>query len=67
MNAVAQRSAINTLLQRPVAILIGNQIRGFAVTGRHSKIVAGKKNALDAAKTKLFARLGIKIVMVRAR
>ena len=38
--------------------------RGFAVTGRHSKNVASKKNALDAAKTKLYARLGIKILMV---
>jgi hypothetical protein len=38
--------------------------RSFAVTGRHSKNVAGKKNKLDAQKTKLFAKLGTRIVMV---
>ncbi len=40
------------------------QVRGFAVTGRHSKNVAGKKNKLDAMKTKLYNRLGVKIIMV---
>jgi hypothetical protein len=39
-------------------------VRNLAITGRHSKIVAHKKNALDAAKTKLYARLGAKILMV---
>eukprot|EP01040_Poterioochromonas_malhamensis_P007761 gene7761-8394_t len=43
--------------------LIFSQVRTFAVTGRHSKNVAAKKNKLDAAKTKLYARLGIKILM----
>eukprot|EP01031_Cornospumella_fuschlensis_P031979 gene31979-38667_t len=37
--------------------------RTLAVTGRHSKIVAGKKNRLDAQKNKLFTRLGVKILM----
>ncbi len=45
--------------------LLSSQVRTFAVTGRHSKNVAAKKNKLDAAKTKLYARLGIKILMVR--
>jgi hypothetical protein len=39
-------------------------IRSLAVTGRHSKNVAGKKNKLDAIKTKLYTRLSIKIIMV---
>ncbi|RYY78701.1 hypothetical protein EON63_17640 [archaeon] len=38
--------------------------RNLAVTGRHSKIVAGKKNRLDAQKNKLFTRLGVKLLMV---
>ena len=37
--------------------------RGFAVTGRHSKNVAGKKNKLDAIKQKLYNRLAVKIFM----
>jgi hypothetical protein len=38
--------------------------RSLAVTGRHSKNVAGKKNKLDAARTKLYTRMGVKILMV---
>jgi hypothetical protein len=38
--------------------------RFFAVTGRKSKNVADKKNKLDSAKTKLYTRLGVKILMV---
>lgn len=34
-----------------------------AVTGRHSKNVAGKKNKLDALKQKLYNRLAVKIFM----
>ena len=34
-----------------------------AVTGRHSKNVAGKKNKLDAIKQKLYNRLAVKIFM----
>jgi hypothetical protein len=41
-----------------------NSFRGFAVTGRHSKNVANKKNKLDAAKTRTYNRLGVKILMV---
>jgi transcriptional/translational regulatory protein YebC/TACO1 len=37
--------------------------RNLAVTGRHSKNVAAKKNKLDAAKNKLYTRLGVKILM----
>ena len=37
--------------------------RSFAVTGRHSKNVAGKKNKLDAIKQKLYNRLAVKIFM----
>ena len=40
--------------------------REFAVVGRHSKNVAGKKNKLDAQKQKIFNRLAIKILMVRS-
>lgn len=42
-------------------------VRSFAVTGRHSKNVAGKKNKLDAMKAKLFTRLGVKLLMVRRK
>jgi YebC/PmpR family DNA-binding regulatory protein len=38
-------------------------IRNFAVTGRHSKNVAAKKNKLDAVKSKMYTRLGNKILM----
>ena len=37
--------------------------RSLAVTGRHSKNVAGKKNKLDAIKQKLYNRLAVKIFM----
>jgi transcriptional/translational regulatory protein YebC/TACO1 len=37
--------------------------RGLAITGRASKNAAPKKNKLDLMKTKLYARIGIKIVM----
>jgi hypothetical protein len=46
------------------AEIFNQQVRTFAVTGRHSKNVAGKKNKLDAMKTKLYNRLGVKIIMV---
>ena len=39
------------------------QVRLLAVTGRHSKNVAGKKNKLDSLKTKLFNRLAAKITV----
>lgn len=42
---------------------INQLVRGFAVTGRHSKNVAAKKNKLDAARNKLYTRLGVKITM----
>lgn len=38
-------------------------IRNMAITGRHSKNVAAKKNKLDAMKNKLFTRLGVKILL----
>lgn len=47
-------------------VLFNQQVRSFAVTGRHSKNVAGKKNKLDAMKTKLYNRLGVKIMMVKS-
>ena len=37
--------------------------RQFAVVGRKSKNVAAKKNKHDALRTKLFQRLGVKILM----
>ena len=37
--------------------------RSLAVTGRHSKNVAGKKNKLDAIKQKLYNRLAVRIFM----
>lgn len=54
---------INTsTINKSSSLLLSRQ---FAVTGRHSKNVAGKKNKLDAAKSKLFNRLAVKIIMVR--
>lgn len=38
-------------------------VRNLAVTGRHSKNVAAKKNKLDAERTKLYTRLGYKITI----
>lgn len=38
--------------------------RGFAVTGRHSKNVQGKKNKLDLMKLKLYDKLSKRIIMV---
>lgn len=38
-------------------------VREFAVTGRHSKNVAAKKNKLDAVRNKLYTRLGVKITL----
>ena len=45
--------------------VIGNTLisRSLAVTGRHSKNVAGKKNKLDAIKQKLYNRLAVRIFM----
>ncbi len=40
--------------------------RNFAVTGRHSKNVAAKKNKLDLQKNKKNGRLAIKIIKVCA-
>ena len=37
--------------------------RGMAITGRASKNVAAKKNKQDAAKSKLYTRLGVRILM----
>jgi YebC/PmpR family DNA-binding regulatory protein len=37
--------------------------RGLAITGRASKNVANKKNKQDAAKSKLYTRLGVRILM----
>ena len=37
--------------------------RQFAVVGRKSKNVAAKKNKQDALRTKLFQRLGVKILL----
>jgi len=39
-------------------------VRNLAVTGRHSKNIAAKKNKADAMKTKIYTRLGVKILMV---
>lgn len=42
---------------------VAQQVRYLAVTGRHSKNVAAKKNKLDAARNKLYTRLGVRITM----
>ena len=41
--------------------------RGLAVVGRKSKNVANKKNKLDAQRTKLFTRLGVKLLLAARR
>ena len=43
------------------------QQRTFAVVGRKSKNVAAKKNKQDAVRTKLFTRLGVKILLAAKR
>ena len=54
------RLVASPLCYRPFS-LPGQLIRN-AVTGRHSKKVASTKNRLDAAKTKLYNRIAIKII-----
>lgn len=48
---------------RGVLVTSAGAVRGFAITGRASKNVANKKNKQDAAKSKLFTRLGVRILM----
>ena len=52
---------------RPFIFIAKEQQRAFAVVGRKSKNVAAKKNKQDALRTKLFTRLGVKILLAAKR
>ena len=48
-------------------LVVLEQQRAFAVVGRKSKNVAAKKNKQDDLRTKLFTRLGVKILLAAKR
>ena len=50
-----------------MSVLDQQQRRAFAVVGRKSKNVANKKNKLDDLRTKLFTRLGVRILLAAKR
>ncbi len=57
---ITRCSSLLCVAQTPLNALLS---RSFAVVGRKSKNVAAKKNKHDALRTKLFQRLGVKILM----
>lgn len=57
------RQGLQSALRGVEARFVAIPNRSMAVTGRHSKNVAGKKNKLDAARTKLYTRMGVKIMI----